>query len=340
MLAGMQTSSRVTIRDVAERAGVSVATVSKVINDRYGVAADTHAKVRAVIAELGYEASIVAQSLRNHRTNVIGILVADIEPFSAELLKGAAKAMAGTGFELVVYSAGGRAEDRVGWEQRYLSRLSGTLIDGAMLVTPTVVDVRYGAPVVAVDPHAGSSSLPTVDSDNLRGAALAVEHLLALGHRRIAMVTGRPDLESSALRERGYREALAAAGVPVDEALLQVGAYQAAASTQAARRLLDAPEPPTAIFAANDTSAIATIAVAQELGLRVPEDLSVVGFDNLPESVLSSPQLTTVEQRIHEMGARAMEMLVRLIRGEAIERPHVTLDTRLVVRQTTAEPRG
>jgi LacI family transcriptional regulator len=126
----------------------------------------------------------------------------------------------------------------------------------------------------------------------------------------------------------------------VDEALLQVGAYQAAASTQAARRLLDAPEPPTAIFAANDTSAIATIAVAQELGLRVPDDLSVVGFDNLPESVLSSPQLTTVEQRIHEMGARAMDMLVRLIRGEAIERPHVTLDTRLVVRQTTAEPRG
>src|SRR5690349_24738946 len=121
MLRAMQTGARVTIRDVAERAGVSVATVSKVINDRYGVAAGTSAKVRAVIADLGYEASIVAQSLRNHRTNVIGILVADIEPFSAELLKGAAKAMTGTGFELVVYSAGGRAEDRVGWEQRYLS---------------------------------------------------------------------------------------------------------------------------------------------------------------------------------------------------------------------------
>jgi LacI family transcriptional regulator len=334
----MQMGSRVTIRDVAERAGVSVATVSKVINDRYGVAADTHAKVSAVIAELGYEASIVAQSLRNHRTNVIGILVADIEPFSAELLKGAANAMAGTGFELVVYSAGGRAGDRVGWEQRYLSRLSGTLIDGAMLVTPTVVDVRLGAPVVAVDPHTGPSSMPTVDSDNLRGAALAIEHLLALGHRRIAMVTGRPDLESSALRERGYREALAAAGVAIDEDLLQAGDYQAAASTRAARRLLEAPDPPTAIFAANDTSAIATIVVAQELGLRVPEDLSVIGFDNLPESMLCTPPLTTVEQRIHEMGARAMEMLVRLIRGEPLDRTHVTLDTRLVVRQTTAGP--
>jgi LacI family transcriptional regulator len=180
--------------------------------------------------------------------------------------------------------------------------------------------------------------MPTVDSDNLRGAALAIEHLLALGHRRIAMVTGRPDLESSALRERGYREALAAAGVAIDEDLLQAGDYQAAASTRAARRLLEAPDPPTAIFAANDTSAIATIVVAQELGLRVPEDLSVIGFDHLPESMLCTPPLTTVEQRIHEMGARAMEMLVRLIRGEPLDRTHVTLDTRLVVRQTTAGP--
>src|SRR4051794_32763452 len=177
----MQPSSRVTIRDVAARAGVSVATVSKVINQRYGVAADTTARVQAVISELGYEASLVAQSLRNHRTNVIGILVADLEPFSAELLKGAADAIRGSGFELVVYSAGGRPGDMVGWERRYLSRLSGTLVDGAVLVTPTVVDVRYGAPVVAVDPHTGSSGFPTVDADNLRGARLATEHLLGLG---------------------------------------------------------------------------------------------------------------------------------------------------------------
>src|SRR4051812_18556051 len=194
MLPAMQTSSRITIRDVAERAGVSVATVSKVLNDRYGVAADTHAKVRAVIAEMGYEASLVAQSLRNHRTNVIGILVADIEPFSSELLKGAAKAIKGTGFELVVYSAGGRTDEHEGWERRYLSRLSGTLIDGAVIVTPTVVDVNYGAPIVAVDPHTGPTGLPTIDSDNLHGARLATEHLIALGHPRIAMLSGRPDL--------------------------------------------------------------------------------------------------------------------------------------------------
>ncbi|HEY0807067.1 MAG TPA: LacI family DNA-binding transcriptional regulator, partial [Pseudonocardiaceae bacterium] len=282
----MQSSSRVTIRDVAARAGVSVATVSKVINQRYGVSAATLARVQAVITELGYEASLVAQSLRNNRTNVIGILVADIEPFSTEVLRGASDAIRGTGFELVVYSAGGRASDQVGWERRYLSRLSGTLVDGALLVTPTVVDVNYGAPVVAVDPHTGPSEFPTVDSDNLKGAQLAVEHLLALGHRRIGMLTGRPDLQSARLREQGYRAALAAAGVPVDEDLLRIGAYDPAISLASARELLDTPDRPTAIFAANDVTAIATIDAAVELGLRVPADLSVVGFDNVPESVL------------------------------------------------------
>ena len=221
----MEPSSRVTIRDVAARAGVSVATVSKVINNRYGVASGTSARVQAVIDELGYEASLVAQSLRNHRTNVIGILVADLEPFSTELLKGAADAIRGSGFELVVYSAGGHSGDRVGWERRYLSRLSGTLIDGAILVTPTVVDVNYGAPIVAIDPHTGQSGLPTVDSDNFRGAQLATGHLLSLGHRRIGMLTGRPDLESAQLRERGYREALQAAGADVDESLIRCGDY-------------------------------------------------------------------------------------------------------------------
>lgn len=331
----VQPSSRVTIRDVAARAGVSVATVSKVINQRYGVSAATNAHVQAVIAELGYEASLVAQSLRNHRTNVIGVLVADLEPFSTELLKGIADAIRGSGFELVIYSAGGRAGDHVGWERRYLSRLSGTLVDGAVLVTPTVVDVNYGAPIVAVDPHTGPSDMPTIDSDNLRGAQLAVEHLLELGHRRIAMLTGRPDLQSAQLREQGYRSAL---GALVDEELVQPGGYDADLSAASVRRLLDAPNRPTAIFAANDVSAIATVEVAAELGLRVPEDVSVVGFDNIPESAMCSPPLTTVEQPIRTMGHRAIGLLISLIRGEPAEVTHITLPTRLVARQSTSAP--
>jgi LacI family transcriptional regulator, galactose operon repressor len=333
-----QPSVRVTIRDVAERASVSVATVSKVINQRYGVSEATVRRVQGVIDELGYEASLVAQSLRNRRTNVIGVLVADLEPFSTELLKGTATAIRNTGFELVIYSAGGRTSDHVGWERRYLSRLSGTLVDGAILVTPTVVKVQYDAPVVAVDPHTGSHDVPTIESDNLHGGVLAAEHLIALGHRRIALLGGRPDLESAKLREQGFRRAMAAAGVPVDEGLIRVGGYDAHVSAEAARALLDRPDRPTAVFASNDVSAIATISVARELGLRVPRDLSVVGFDNIPESALCTPRLTTVNQPIQTMGERAMAMLIRLIRKEELASTHMYLATDLVVRDSTAAP--
>jgi LacI family transcriptional regulator len=335
--------SRVTIRDVAEAAGVSVATVSKVINQRYGVASATVSRVQAVIDELGYESSLVARSLRNHRTNVIGILVSDIEPFSSELLKGAAKAIKGTGYELVVYSAGGMAGDHVGWERRYLSRLSGTLIDGAILVTPTVVAASYGAPVVAVDPHTGGDGVPTVDSDNLRGAQLAVEHLIDLGHRRIGFIAGRSDLESARLRELGYRRALSEAGIAFDPVLVGVGDYDESMSQQAARELLGRADRPTAIFAANDLSAITTVDVALTMGINVPDDLSVIGFDNIPESALMTPALTTIEQPMQLMGQRAIAMLVELLRGGSLGLTHVTLPTRLVVRQSCAalvrEPR-
>ncbi len=336
----MDTTPRVTIRDVAARAGVSVATVSKVINGRYGVAAATTARVQAVIDDLGYEASLVAQSLRNHRTNVIGILVADLEPFSAELLKGAAHAIRGSGYEMVVYSAGGHAADRPGWERRYLSRLSGTLIDGAILVTPTVVNVNYGAPIVAIDPHAGQSDLPTIDSDNLRGGHLATSHLIDLGHRRIAMITGRPDLQSAQLRETGYRQALAAAGIDVPEDLIAAGDYDPDASAAATRYLLGLPEPPTAIFAANDVSAIAAMTAATDLGHSVPSDLSIVGFDNIPESALATPPLTTVNQPIQQMGEQSIRLLLELIAGRTPDTTHITLPTTLITRHTTQPLRG
>jgi LacI family transcriptional regulator len=332
------TTSRATIRDVAALAGVSVATVSKVINDRYGVSASTIERVRQVIAELGYESSLVARSLRNHRTNVIGILVSDIEPYSAELLKGAAKAVRGTGYDLVVYSAGGEVAHAKGWESRYLSRLSGTLIDGAVIVTPTVLAPSYGAPVVAVDPHTGGEDVPTVDSDNRRGAELATEHLLGLGHRRIAFIGGRADLESARLREAGFRAAMEAAGVPVDPRLVVAGGYAEALSANAAHGLLRLPDPPTAIFAANDISAIATMDVALTLGFTIPTDLSVVGFDNVPESALIQPMLTTVEQPIQLMGQRAVDLLLQILGGVEPETHRVRLPTRLVVRGTCAAP--
>ena len=243
-----------------------------------------------MIDRLGYEASLVARSLRNHRTNVIGVLVADFEPFSTEVLKGAADAIRGTGYELVAYSAGGRVDEHVGWERRYLSRVMGTLVDGAVLVTPTVTDVQYDGPIVAVDPHTGRSSLPTVAADNLQGARLGVDHLLRLGHTRIGMVTGRPDLVSAQLREQGYREALAAAGIPVDEALLRLGRFE----TEPAR----ATQPASCCRCRSrrPRSSRPTTSPRWRRSRSPPSSASTYpascrwsGFDNIPESALARP---------------------------------------------------
>jgi LacI family transcriptional regulator len=193
---------------------------------------------------------------------------------------------------------------------------------------------------VAIDPHTGQSGLPTIDSDNLRGGQLATNHLLELGHRRIAMITGRPDLESSQLRERGYREALAAAGITADDELILEGDYDPDVSADCTRRLLTSARPPTAIFGANDVSAIAAIGTAAGLGLQVPGDLSVVGFDNIPESALCSPPLTTVNQPIRQMGERAIQLLLQLMRGDHLRSTHITLATDLVVRSSTRRPGG
>ncbi len=328
---------RVKMSDVARTAGVSVATVSKVVNGRWGVAQATIERVQEIIEELGYEASLGAQSLRSRRTNVLGILVAEFEPFSTELLKGASAELAKTEYELLAYAAGARGS-MVGWERRSLARLSGTLIDGAILVTPTVVETKGGFHVVAIDPHTGPTGMPTVDSDNFAGAVLATNHLLGLGHRRIGFIGGRPDLESARLREAGFRKAMQDARVAVDDALVRVGGYRTETAEGPARQLLSRPERPTAIFAANDLSAIATIDAARGLGLTVPDDLSVIGFDNVPESAMASPPLTTIKQPLQQMGAVALHMLVDLLAG--VERDaHVRLPTELVVRASCAPPR-
>jgi LacI family transcriptional regulator len=327
---------RVTISDVARAAGVSVPTVSKVVNGRYGVAPATFDRVMAVVTELGYETSLVAASLRRRRTNVIGILVAEFESFSVELLKGVSSAAADTGYELLAYSgvvAGGRD---TGWERRSLSRLAGTLIDGAIMVTPTTLMPTASIPVVAIDPHTGSGpgGPAMIDSDNIGGARDACVHLIDLGHRRIAHIRGRSDLASAHLREDGYRDALAAAGISFDPALVRDGGYQAAMTMQSAGELLALADRPTAIFAANDMSALGVLAAARELGLRVPEDLSVIGFDDIPEAAQSKPPLTTMAQPLHDLGAQALTMLIELLAGHDVP-SHVQLPAKIVVRAST-----
>ncbi len=331
----MDLPTRVTLADVAARAGVSLATVSKVANGRYGVAPATAVRVQEVIDELGYAGHLGAMSLRSSRTNVLGILLSEFEPFSLGLLRGMSAAASSSGYDLMAFTGGGKA----GWERRSLARLGGTLIDGAILVTPTVLGPQATVPVVAVDPHYGPAQIPTVDADSFAGAKLATSYLVGLGHRRVGFLGGREDLESAHLREAGFREAMAKAGIPVDEKLVRPTGFQPQVAEVEARSILSLPEPPTAIFAANDITAESTIAAAQSLGLAVPGDVSVVGFDDIPEAALCDPPLTTVRQPLREMGEAAMEMLLDLL-GGLDGSTHVRLPVELVIRESCAPPRS
>lgn len=329
---------RTTINDVALAAGVSVATVSKAINGRYGVSAETLSHVMEVVADLGYESSIVATSMRRRSTNVIGVLVAEFEPFALQLLRGVSSALENTDYDVLAYAGTVSAGEHLGWERRSLSRLGGTLIDGAILVTPTSTPTQSSVPIVAVDPHVGAHDPATVSVANIEGARAATEHLISLGHRRIAHLRGRTDLESAREREQGYHDALHAAGIPFDETLVIDGSYRAADSTAGAHAILDLPDPATAVFAANDLSAIEMMRVAAERGVRVPDDLSVVGFDDILDAGSHVPQLTTVRQPLPEMGAAAVRMLLDILQSQAPE--PVKMATTLVVRESTAPPRA
>ena len=192
---------------------------------------------------------------------------------------------------------------------------------------------------MAIDPVRGSTA-PSVISDNLAGATTAVEHLLGLGHRRIGFIAGRDSLASAWSREEGYRAALTAAGVPVDPTLIGRGDFNPESATPLARVLLQRPDPPSAIFAASDGMALKVLEVARELGFSVPGDLSVVGFDNIPESALTQPGLTTVDQSMYQLGYEAARMLKSLVTGEWDEPSQIVLPTSLVVRDSTAPPKS
>ena len=327
---------RPTIHDVAARAGVSVSTVSKAVNGRYGVATATVDAVMAAVADLGYESSLIASSMRARSTGVIGVLVADFEPFSAEILKGVGEALRDTNYDLLAYS--GSRGDEDGWERRSLSRLSGTLIDGAIMVTPTVVNASADVPLVAIDPHTGPADVPTVESDSFGGAREATAYLIGLGHTRIGYIAGRADLRSSIARDAGYRRALADAGIAFDPSFVGSGRYREATVREVAIDMLSSSRRPTAVFAANDVSAIAILQVAAELGLDVPRDLSIVGFDDIPEATRLSTPLTTVRQPMGRLGAAAAQLLLALMRGEEPPATHLRLPTKLIARQTTAPP--
>ncbi|MDT0400775.1 LacI family DNA-binding transcriptional regulator [Streptomyces sp. DSM 41635] len=332
---------RVTITEIARQAGVSVPTVSRVVNGRSDVSPGTRARVEELLRRHGYRKRPAASP---SRAALIDLVFDDLDsPWAVEIIRGVEEAAHGAGVGTVVSAIHGRSGDAREWMRNLRARAS----DGVVLVTSALEPTLHeelrilGVPLVVVDP-AGSPALdvPAIGAANWSGGMAATGHLLSLGHRRIGMITGPARLLCSRARLDGYRAALEGSGISLDESLVVPGDFHPESGLAGCTTLLELPDPPTAVFAAGDRMALGAIEALRGRGLRVPQDMSVVGFDDLPEVRWSAPPLTTVRQPLADMGKLAVRTVLRLTRDEEPDSPRVELGTDLVVRASTAAPAG
>lgn len=329
--------TRVTIAEIAREAGVSEATVSKVLNGRTEVAPATRTRVQDLLDARGYE----RRGIRvEERTGLIDLVISELNtPWSMDVLRGAEHEARRAGTAVVVTSTEGRSDES--WLDRVTERRS----DGVLLVLSPLPPgaarrlTAAGIPFVLVDPVGGfDPAIPTIGVTNWAGALAATEHLIALGHRRIAAITGPPDLVCSQQRLEGYRAALGRAGMPVDDDLIRYGDFRAVGGAREAYALLETPDPPTAIFAGSDLQATGVYQEAHRRGMRIPDQLSVIGFDDVALCEWVSPPLTTVRQPLLEMARMAIRSVLD---PSSSDQPlRLELATSLITRESTARPPG
>lgn len=332
-------SKRQTIAEIAAKAGVSIPTVSRVLNNRPDVAPETRERVEQVIKESGFIRSRVKNALKES-SGIIDMLIPDLTNlYSVEIVRGVEEVLERTELRLAL----SLTHNTLSFEQRWLAKVIDGTTDGAILVLTygqsNRLDMllRKKIPFVVVD-HRGElgPDVPSVGATNWLGGRLATEHLLSLGHQRIAIISGDRSLPCSQDRIAGYRAALENAGIPVDPALIRPGKFIPQTGYEQTLALLDLPEPPTAIFAGNDAQAMGVYAALRLRGLHVPASMSVVGFDDVPVASVVTPTLTTVRQPLVEMGRVATTMLLRLIAEEPLDSQRVELTTTLIARESTA----
>jgi LacI family transcriptional regulator len=334
----MRDRQRSTIVDIARAAGVSVSTVSRVINGKPDVSPRTKRVVLDTMLAQGFMVNPVARSLVGARMRVIGALARTLNSaFATGVLQGAMEVGEESGYGLLLLPAElDPANPSAG--------LLHAVADGVLVVSPGLATNpdpgAFGKPVVYVEQHrdAGNHGV-TVTTTNREGTASLARYLIGLGHRRIAYVTGPEYLESSRERLHGYLAALDDHGIPRDDRYVVRGGFDVSSGVEAARSLMALRPAPTAIMASNDRSAFGVLQALAELGLRVPHDVSVVGFDDVPLAAASQPPLTTVHQPVYEMGRTAMETLVAWIERGEVAAGKRELPTRLVVRESSARPR-
>ncbi len=335
------------IRGIAKHLGLSVSTVSKALNGYGSVSETTRARILQVAHELNYYPSRAARTLRSNRTEKIGLVLYTNTPLSSrsseyyfEIIRGAATASEGSGYNLVLYLTVGNQRDRLinicrSHEVDCLILMVGT----GGVDDPVDLLLEEGFPFIVLNKHPQAANAPYLVSDHEQGAFDAVEHLIGLGHRRIAYLGRDDDPETSGDRQAGYCRALRNHDLDLDPALVVQSSSQPLGAYQAMRGLLELPGRPTAVFAYSDAWAIGALRAISEAGLTVPEDVSVVGFDDLRASSLTNPPLTTVRQQLTELGKQATEALLKQIAdGEGAAPLRRTIPVDLVVRKSTAGP--
>jgi LacI family transcriptional regulator len=326
---------RTTLAAVARLAGVSVATVSKVVNGRSDVAPSTRSRVLELLHQHDYVAPVARRAEAVAAATVEVQYAGELKPYVAEALCGIVDAAAETGVAVVI----SQPDRGPRWARDLVSVGRRALIAFTSVYTPKYVEAltRAGLPLVVLDPlHLPHTDVTSVGSTNFAGGFAATEHLLSLGHRRIAYLGGPSVAAANQARVHGYRAAMEEKKVAVPDAYVQPGEFTFQTGVLGAAALLDLTLPPTAVFAANDEIALGVIETARTRGLRVPEDLSVVGFDDTQLARMASPPLTTIRQPLREMGGVALRTALRLADGEKLESHHVELATELVVRASTA----
>jgi len=331
--------SRPTLAEIAEAAGVSLPTVSKVVNGRADVAASTRAKIEQLLGERNYRHPGVRPG---RRSGLIDVVFAGLDsPWAMEILRGIEKWCSAHAMAAAVSAVRHGSARPTSWTSALASHdTDGVLLVTSELTTDQLRQLREeDIPLVMVDPaNLPEPDLPSVGATNWAGGIAATDHLVELGHRRIGAITGPMEYLCSLARIDGYRSALERAGLPFDPSLVQHGDFMHEGGLTRGGDLLDLSDRPTAIFAGSDQQALGVYEAARQRGLRIPEDLSVVGFDDLPVGRWVSPPLTTVRQPLTEMGQAAAEMLGTLIEGQPLASRRIELATELVVRGSTAAP--
>jgi LacI family transcriptional regulator, repressor for deo operon, udp, cdd, tsx, nupC, and nupG len=326
----------VRISDVAKLANVSTATVSRVLSNSGNVKKETAEKVLEAIQKLNYQPNMLARQLRKLETKTVLVVVPDItNTFFSKVLRGIEHVAIENGYQVLLGDTGNNIER----ERGYLNILRQKKADGMILLTARLEphlleEIASEFPVVLACEYLEGSTIPTVSIDNISSARKATEHLIYLGHRRIGFISGPLNVILSRDRLKGFRQAMAQHGIPVESYLIQEGDFSFESGYNMMMKFLALDQPPTAVFAANDEMAIGAIKAIKSKGLRVPDDISIVGFDDIQFASIYEPALTTISQPMFEIGKKAMELLIKLINKDKLEKSQYILEDQLVIRET------